>query len=66
VGGEGDDDDGMNALIKIPELSPANTQHPAVVKLLEVLHQQVLIIQQQGQTIDDQVRRLSIPPKDTS
>jgi len=44
---------GMNAPIKIPELSSSDTQHPAVVKVLEVLHQQVLIIQQQGQTIDD-------------
>ena len=42
----------MNAPLKIPELSSADTQHPAVVKLLEVLHPQVLIIQQQSQTLE--------------
>ena len=41
----------MNAPITLPEISPSEAQHPAVVKLLEVLHQQVLIIQQQSETI---------------
>ena len=45
----------------IVEISPAEAQHPAVVKLLEVLHQQVLIIQQQSETIhglQDEIQRL--------
>ena len=41
----------MNAPLTIPDLSSADIQHPAVVKLLEVLQQQALIIQQQSETI---------------
>ena len=51
----------MNAPITLPEISPSEAQHPAVVKLLEVLHQQVLIIQQQSETIhglQDELQRL--------
>ena len=51
----------MNAPITLPEISPSEAQHPAVVKLQEVLHQQVLIIQQQSETIhglQDELQRL--------
>ena len=51
----------MTAPITLPEISPSEAQHPAVVKLLEVLHQQVLIIQQQSETIhglQDELQRL--------
>ena len=56
---------GMTAPIKLPALSPVDAQHPVVVKLLEVLQQQVLIIQQQSDTIQrlqDEIAQLTNRP----
>ena len=43
----------MNSSIPLPDLSPADRSHPAVVPLLDVIRQQDVRLQQQGQMLDE-------------